>query len=192
MVETRINPPCFRAATRRSTPALRNSEVRTKSEHISDNESVFKIKKDPRMGEQDNENMLERRVNTKSSISSDANGRANTMDRRRTPEEYKYDTSGFKEFGGALGTSMAMIFFPLLMWYLWIGQVHYNASLPLPEKGETLQQFALKLVGYVLEVCTLYLAVILNWLIPEIRGRGQHGKHGQSTGRTSSGKQFFT
>ena len=66
---------------------------------------------------------------------------------------YKVDDSGVKEFGGVLGTLAAMVFFPLLMWYLWIGHFYYDAQLPWPDRGEPLKHFWWKLVGYVIEVC---------------------------------------
>lgn len=69
-----------------------------------------------------------------------------------TTINYKVDDSGVKEFGGVLGTLSAMIFFPFLMWYLWIGQFYYDAQLPWPDRGESLKHFWWKLVGYVIEV----------------------------------------
>jgi delta24(24(1))-sterol reductase len=51
------------------------------------------------------------------------------------------DYSGHKEFGGAWGTSALMIGFPLLMYYMWIGQTYYDGKPPLPEEGQSFKDF---------------------------------------------------
>lgn len=66
--------------------------------------------------------------------------------------DHRIDDSGVKEFGGVIGTAFAMVFFPLLMWYLWAGQAFYNGQLPTPKNGETLGQFVLNLANLVYTV----------------------------------------
>ena len=53
----------------------------------------------------------------------------------------KVDDSGQFEFGGSLGVSVMMITFPLLMYYMWIGQTYYDGHFPMPQSGESLQDF---------------------------------------------------
>jgi len=45
-----------------------------------------------------------------------------------------------------------MVFFPVLMWYLWVGQVYYNAQLPFPAKGQPFGDFVLDIVDKAMEV----------------------------------------
>ncbi|RPA99985.1 hypothetical protein L873DRAFT_1789213 [Choiromyces venosus 120613-1] len=56
----------------------------------------------------------------------------------------KVDNSGEFEFGGVWGTGLVMVFFPLLMWYMWVGQVYYDSQFPIPEKGEAVGDFVIK------------------------------------------------
>ncbi|KAL0637629.1 C-24(28) sterol reductase [Maublancomyces gigas] len=65
--------------------------------------------------------------------------------------DHKVDNSGEFEFGGVWGTGFVMIFFPILMWYLWVGQKYYGAQLPLPKSGETIGEFVKNLYGMVYE-----------------------------------------
>ncbi|KAK6500008.1 C-24(28) sterol reductase [Arthrobotrys musiformis] len=44
-------------------------------------------------------------------------------------------------FGGVPGVTAMMIGFPLLMWYMWIGQEYYDGNFPTPEKGQSLIDF---------------------------------------------------
>jgi delta24(24(1))-sterol reductase len=53
----------------------------------------------------------------------------------------KIDYSGHFEFGGSLGVSAMMIFFPLLMWYMWIGATYYDGKLPTREPGQSFPDF---------------------------------------------------
>ena len=61
----------------------------------------------------------------------------------------KIDVSGHMEFGGSLGTLALMIFFPLLMWYMWVGATQYNGDLPLPKEGQSLKEFGAHLYNLV-------------------------------------------
>ncbi|KAK0388299.1 hypothetical protein NLU13_4544 [Sarocladium strictum] len=42
----------------------------------------------------------------------------------------KVDYSGEFEFGGSFGALALMIFFPALMWYMWIGATYYDGKIP--------------------------------------------------------------
>lgn len=66
--------------------------------------------------------------------------------------DHKVDNSGEFEFGGVWGTGFVMVFFPILMWYLWVGQKYYNAQFPLPKSGETIGEFVQNLFSMVYEV----------------------------------------
>ena len=48
----------------------------------------------------------------------------------------KVDEDAHFEFGGSVGVSIMMVTFPLLMYYMWIGQTYYNGHLPTPQAGE--------------------------------------------------------
>ncbi|KAK4211660.1 ergosterol biosynthesis ERG4/ERG24 family-domain-containing protein [Rhypophila decipiens] len=61
----------------------------------------------------------------------------------------KIDYSGHKEFGGAWGTGTLMIFFPVLMWYMWIGATIYDGKIPLPTKDQSLVEFVSHLANLV-------------------------------------------
>lgn len=51
------------------------------------------------------------------------------------------DTSGEREFGGSFGMGAMMVFFPALMYYMWIGAIFYNGKFPTPAAGESLKEF---------------------------------------------------
>ena len=53
----------------------------------------------------------------------------------------KIDYSGHFEFGGSLGVSAIMIGFPLLMYYMWIGQTYYDGKAPRPLQDESWPDF---------------------------------------------------
>ena len=63
----------------------------------------------------------------------------------------KVDTSGEKEFGGAIGVSLMMIGFPILMWYMWIGATHYDGKFPTPAPGESFVDFVQRMGRLVYE-----------------------------------------
>lgn len=133
---------------------------------VEEEEKPFEVESDecPELGQDDGAEMTERRVNGKSStmvVSAKSIGMHAATDKKdgAVAINYKVDDSGVKEFGGAVGTFFAMFFFPFLMWYLWIGQIYYNAQLPWPEKGESLNNFWWKLVGYVMEVSRKLLII---------------------------------
>lgn len=94
----------------------------------------------------------------------DANGHANgdaanghakdsqpiVIDGWKEGEDPKIDHSGHFEFGGSFGTSLLMVGFPCLMYYMWIGATYYDGGLPLP-KNQTIPEFFAHLGHLVLE-----------------------------------------
>lgn len=66
--------------------------------------------------------------------------------------DHRIDDSEEFEFGGPWGTGFVMVFFPILMWYLWVGQKYYNAQLPLPKAGEPIGEFVKNLCYMAYEV----------------------------------------
>lgn len=78
------------------------------------------------------------------------NGTANgPAKRRKEGKDPRIDYKPHFEFGGSWGVSAMMIFFPLLMWYMWIGATYYGGHLPLPDNGETTLDFLEHLGGLV-------------------------------------------
>ncbi|KAI5841821.1 ergosterol biosynthesis ERG4/ERG24 [Morchella snyderi] len=69
------------------------------------------------------------------------NGNTQVTNDKPKNTDHRVDNSGEFEFGGSLGTGFVMVFFPILMWYLWVGQVYYDAQLPLPKSGQPISEF---------------------------------------------------
>lgn len=67
-------------------------------------------------------------------------GQPKVIDGWKEGEDPKIDHSGHFEFGGSIGTSLLMIGFPCLMYYMWIGATYYDGALPLP-KNQTILEF---------------------------------------------------
>lgn len=92
-------------------------------------------------------------------LDSKTNGHANGATKDGKKEEIvdgwregldpKVDYSGEFEFGGSVGTLALMIFFPLLMWYMWIGATYYDGKPPLPAAGQSLSDFGRHLANLV-------------------------------------------
>lgn len=193
-----ISKPRFRntgGESRKGTP-LGDHSLKVKREELTEEEKLFGARSDKRQ-EDNTARMSERRVNGKSApstISAEPVAVAEKKDSAKAID-YKVDDSGVKEFGGAIGTFFAMFFFPLIMWYLWIGQAYYNAQLPWPEKGESLDHFWWKMVGYVMEVCETLIPKALDFSDDELNVFREHflrGKHGPFIGDFSSGKPSST
>ncbi|KAL6872582.1 ergosterol biosynthesis ERG4/ERG24 family domain-containing protein [Trichoderma longibrachiatum] len=64
-------------------------------------------------------------------------------------QDPKIDYSGEFEFGGSFGTATMMIFFPILMWYMWIGATFYDGKFPSRAPGQSWAEFGLHLVNLV-------------------------------------------
>jgi delta24(24(1))-sterol reductase len=73
----------------------------------------------------------------------------NIVDGWRPGQDPKVDYSGEFEFGGSIGTSLLMIFFPLLMWYMWVGATYYNGKVPTRQAGQGWLEFGSELVNLV-------------------------------------------
>ncbi|KAK3684741.1 Delta(24(24(1)))-sterol reductase [Podospora appendiculata] len=80
-----------------------------------------------------------------------AHGRAqhDVVDGWSTGMDPKVDSSGHFEFGGSLGTGAMMIFFPILMWYMWLGATQYGGGVPSRTEGQTWGEFGAHLVNLV-------------------------------------------
>lgn len=89
--------------------------------------------------------LSQRKTTVTEGVSSDPN----IIDGWRPGQDPKVDYSGEFEFGGPLGTAFLMIFFPVLMWYMWIGATEYDGKLPTPAPGQTWSQFGAHLVQLV-------------------------------------------
>ena len=75
-----------------------------------------------------------------------ANGRAKEAGEGNDP---RTDDSGEFEFGGPWGVSAMMVFFPILMYIMWIGATYYDGHIPMPEEGESWWHFLMVLVDLV-------------------------------------------
>ncbi|VVT49769.1 uncharacterized protein SAPINGB_P002434 [Magnusiomyces paraingens] len=53
------------------------------------------------------------------------------------------------EFGGPLGVSSMMVFFPILMWYLWASYKFYDCHLATPRQGQSILEFLKELAHHV-------------------------------------------
>lgn len=65
---------------------------------------------------------------------------------------HKVDKSGHFDFGGSFGTAAMMIFFPMLMYYLWICSTFYGGKLQSRKGSETWLAFADRMVAHVTKV----------------------------------------
>jgi delta24(24(1))-sterol reductase len=64
-------------------------------------------------------------------------------------QDPKIDYSGEFEFGGSIGTGFLMLFFPVLMWYMWIGATYYDGRVPTRLPGQSWTDFGAHLVDLV-------------------------------------------
>jgi hypothetical protein len=77
---------------------------------------------------------------------------APTVKKVKGKPAHKVDTSGKFVFGGNVGTASMMIFFPILMYYLWICNTFYGGSLQFKRGSETWLAFADRMVAHVTKV----------------------------------------
>jgi hypothetical protein len=68
---------------------------------------------------------------------------------------HKVDKSGKFAFGGPVGTGAMMIFFPILMYYLWICSTFYGGKLEVKRYSETWLAFLDRMVAHVTKVPTV-------------------------------------
>lgn len=88
----------------------------------------------------------------KSTISEHADGvptDPHVVDGWRPGQDPRVDYSGEFEFGGSLGTGAMMIFFPVLMWYMWVGATYYDGKFPSRSPGQSWGDFAAHLFNLV-------------------------------------------
>lgn len=64
-------------------------------------------------------------------------------------QDPKVDYSGEFEFGGSVGTGFMMLFFPILMWYMWVGATYYGGKFPYRTPGQSWAEFGTHLVDLV-------------------------------------------
>jgi delta24(24(1))-sterol reductase len=74
---------------------------------------------------------------------------AHIVDGWRPGQDPKIDYSGEFEFGGSIGTLFLMLFFPILMWYMWIGATYYDGKFPSRSPGQSWSDFGSHLVNLV-------------------------------------------
>jgi Delta24(24(1))-sterol reductase len=74
---------------------------------------------------------------------------AHVVDGWKPGQDPKIDYSGEFEFGGSIGTLFLMLFFPILMWYMWIGATYYDGKLPSRSPGQSWSDFGSHLVNLV-------------------------------------------
>ena len=65
---------------------------------------------------------------------------------------HKVDKSGHFEFGGTFGTAAMMLFFPILMYYLWVCSTFYGGSLQVKRESETWLAFVDRIVAHITKV----------------------------------------
>ena len=64
-------------------------------------------------------------------------------------QDPRVDYSGEFEFGGTYGTLTVMLFFPILMWYMWVGATYYGGMFPSRQPGQNWLQFGSELANLV-------------------------------------------
>lgn len=121
------------------------------------------------------------------------NGNTKVTNGKPKNTDHRVDNSDEFEFGGSLGTGFVMVFFPILMWYLWVGQVYYDAQLPLPKSGQPISEFLESLYSMAREVNYPAHSAPSAYLLIESHYRAQCplSKPGQSTGASLRTKVFF-
>jgi hypothetical protein len=70
----------------------------------------------------------------------------------KTKPAHKVDNSGNLEFGGTFGTASMMIFFPILMYYLWVCSTFYGGNIQFKKSSETWLAFADRMIAHVIKV----------------------------------------
>ncbi|OAA57702.1 Delta(24(24(1)))-sterol reductase [Cordyceps fumosorosea ARSEF 2679] len=75
--------------------------------------------------------------------------KVSVVDGWKPGQDPRIDYSGEFEFGGSVGTLSMMLFFPVLMWYMWVGATYYDGKFPSREPGMSWADFGRHLVGLV-------------------------------------------
>ncbi len=89
------------------------------------------------------------RTPRKASANKSDDVKVSVVDGWRPGQDPKVDYSGETEFGGSVGTFFMMAFFPILMWYMWVGATYYDGKFPTRAPGMTWAEFAQQLAGLV-------------------------------------------
>lgn len=185
-----VRQPRFKTTSRKSTPFVEEQVSKTEK---TDEEDVVQVNS---MSQRKSNGV----ANGNGAVSNGkANGKANgttVTDKKTdvvlTPRDWKIDDSGFREFGGSFGTAAAMIGFPLLMWFLWVGQVYYNGQLPRPAPGQSFGDFVNQVVQMALEVRTHSVGwLIFKALIFSHSAPCQLGRRWLYIGASSSGNALL-
>lgn len=138
----------------KKTPAKRSRSVRRRTIKAEDDDENPKIKEEepeeekPKPAKRSSSkapNGTRRASSRRKSVSADAH----VVDGWRPGQDHRIDYSGEFEFGGSVGTLCMMIFFPILMWYMWIGATYYDGKFPSRERGQSWVEFGQHLVNLV-------------------------------------------
>ncbi|CCJ30185.1 unnamed protein product [Pneumocystis jirovecii] len=70
---------------------------------------------------------------------------------RARQRSLEMDMFQYYEFGGPIGVAFIMLFFPCLMYYMWICSAFYDSQLVWRTKGESYWGFLCRMVGHVVE-----------------------------------------
>ncbi|KAK3185783.1 C-24(28) sterol reductase [Lecanicillium sp. MT-2017a] len=89
------------------------------------------------------------RTPRKPSAKKSADVKVSVVDGWRPGQDPKIDYSGETEFGGSVGTFFMMAFFPILMWYMWVGATYYDGKFPSRAPGMSWGEFAQHLASLV-------------------------------------------
>ncbi|GJN75980.1 C-24(28) sterol reductase [Purpureocillium lilacinum] len=89
------------------------------------------------------------KTNNKPQVTAGVHADSNEVDGWLPGQDSKKHCSREFEFGGPLGTALIMFFFPVLMWYMWIGATYYDGKFPTRTPSQTWLQFTSHLVNLV-------------------------------------------
>lgn len=78
-----------------------------------------------------------------------ADVKVSVVDGWKPGQDPRIDYSGEFEFGGSVGTFSMMVFFPILMWYMWVGATYYDGKFPSRAAGMSWFDFGRHLVNLV-------------------------------------------
>ncbi|BFZ56111.1 C-24(28) sterol reductase [Savitreella phatthalungensis] len=72
-----------------------------------------------------------------------------SLEAETASDDYKVDRSGHVEFGGPWGVTALMLFFPCLMWYMWVSATFYDGHWAVPTRGQGFGDFVRHVVDLV-------------------------------------------
>lgn len=140
MVQTRSSP-----RKRASAEPLSNGHAKAANGHAT-SDIICESQKLLNGGRHtsDDDSDVAPRTRSKSTRKSVANGNASSRDvatSNAPADDHRVDNSGHREFGGPVGVTCLMLFFPLLMWYMWVSSTFYGGHWATPAPGESFGQF---------------------------------------------------